>query len=69
MTGVNSTGYFVSTRNVNTPQGVVTCSTAAPCLNFNVDNSFNPLFGSITNTNSNFIYSPRQIQIGAKIKF
>ena len=69
VTGTNSTGYFVSTRNVNTPQGVVSCSAAAPCLDFNVDNSFNPLFGSITNTNSNFIYSPRQIQIGARIKF
>lgn len=31
--------------------------------------TFNPLLGSTTNTNSNFVYSPRQIQIGAKIKF
>ncbi len=69
VTGVNTTGYFVSTGNVATAGGTVACSAAAPCLNFNTDNSFNPLFGSITNTNSNFVYSPRQIQIGAKIKF
>jgi len=69
VTGVNTTGYFVSTGNVATPTGTVACSNAAPCLNFNVDNNFNPLFGSVTNTNSNFVYSPRQIQIGAKIKF
>jgi hypothetical protein len=69
VTGVNTTGYFVSTGNVATATGTVACSAAAPCLNFNVDNTFNPLFGSITNTNSNFVYSPRQIQIGAKIKF
>jgi hypothetical protein len=55
VTSVNTTAYSVSTTG--------TCSTAAPCLNFS------PLFGSITNTNSNFIYSPRQVQIGAKFKF
>jgi hypothetical protein len=69
VSGVNTTAYFVSTGTVATPNGNVTCSAAAPCLNFNVDSSFNPLFGSTTNTNSNFVYSPRQIQIGAKIKF
>jgi hypothetical protein len=69
VTGVNTTGYFVSTGNVATRGGTVACSAAAPCLNFDVDKSFNPLFSSITNTNSNFVYSPRQIQIGAKIKF
>jgi hypothetical protein len=69
VTGVNTTGYFVSTGNVATPGGTVACSAAAPCLNFDVDKTFNPLFSSITNTNSNFVYSPRQIQIGAKIKF
>ncbi len=65
VTGVNTTGYFVSTGNVATAGGTVACSAAAPCLNFNTDNNFNPLFGSITNTNSNFVYSPRQIQMGA----
>lgn len=69
VTSVNTTAYFVSTGNVATANGTVACSAAAPCLNFNVDNTFNPLFGSITNTNSNFVYSPRQIQVGVKIKF
>jgi hypothetical protein len=69
VSGVNNTAYFVSTGTVATPTGPQTCSAAAPCLNFNVDSAFNPLFGSTTNTNSNFVYSPRQIQIGAKIKF
>ncbi len=69
VSGVNTTAYFVSTGTVATPSGNVTCSATAPCLNFNVDNSFNPLFGSTTNTNSNFVYSPRQVQIGAKIRF
>ncbi len=32
--------------------------------------TFNPTFGSITNTNSsNFLYTPRQIQIGARVSF
>lgn len=69
VTNVNTTAYFVSTGNVATPTGTVACSSAAPCLNFNTDKSFNPLFSSITSTNSNFVYSPRQIQIGAKIRF
>ena len=70
VTGVNTTSYSVATGTVLTPSGPVTCSAAAPCLNFNTDStSFNPLFGSVTNTNSNFVYSPRQVQIGAKIKF
>jgi hypothetical protein len=69
VSGVNTTAYFVSTGTVATAAGNVTCSAAAPCLNFNVDNNFNPLFGSTTNTNSNFVYSPRQVQIGAKIRF
>ena len=61
VTSVNTTGYSVVTNG--------SCSQAAPCLAFNADNSGNPLFGSITNTNSNFVYSPRQIQVGAKIRF
>lgn len=32
--------------------------------------TFNPTFGTITNTNSsNFLYTPRQIQIGARVSF
>jgi len=72
VTGVNNTGYIVSTGTVQTPTGPVTCSAIAPCLNYNVDtpaNNFAPLFQSITNSNSNFVYSPRQIQVGVRVKF
>jgi len=32
--------------------------------------TFNPTFGTITGTNnSNFLYTPRQIQLGARIQF
>jgi hypothetical protein len=37
---------------------------AGNALNFNTTN-----FGLIGNANSNFIYTPRQIQMGARIKF
>jgi len=54
---VNNTGYTIST-NCSRPTG------AAACLNFN------PAFGTITGTNdSNFLYTPRQIQVGAKFAF
>ncbi|HYA97087.1 MAG TPA: TonB-dependent receptor [Methylomirabilota bacterium] len=69
---VNTTGYSISTSNVTTPTGTVTCTGAAPCLNFNVNTAaaFAPLFGSVTGTNnSNFLYTPRQIQLGVRVKF
>lgn len=69
---VNTTGYSISTRAVTTPTGSVACSNAAPCLNFNVNPAANfaSLFGTKTGTNnSNFLYTPRQIQIGAKFSF
>jgi hypothetical protein len=67
---VNNLGYVISTKAVNTPSGPIACSKAAPCLNFNVNNSFAPVFGTITSTNnSNFLYTPRQIQIGARVSF
>jgi len=64
VTGVSTTGYTISTTgsvssaNVNTP-----CSSAAPCL------SYGSSFGSVNNTNSNFAYTPRQIQIGFRFFF
>ena len=69
VTGITNLGYAIAKANVNTPSGPVTCTGAAPCLNFNVDNNFNPVFATITNTNSNFVYSPRQVQIGIRVKF
>jgi len=64
VTGVNNTGYIISTTgNVNTGNATVACSTAAPCL------SYNSSFRSATNSNSNFAYTPRQIQIGFRFFF
>lgn len=59
VTGVNTTGYSISTS-------AATCGSAAlaPCL------AFNPTtFGTFTNSNSNFQYTPRQIQLGARVSF
>jgi hypothetical protein len=72
VTAVNTTGYFSrSSGTVPTPSGPVTCTANSPCLDyFNPDTGiFSSLFGTITNTNSNFVYSPRQIQIGVRVKF
>ncbi|HVO58723.1 MAG TPA: carboxypeptidase regulatory-like domain-containing protein [Dongiaceae bacterium] len=64
VTSVNTTGYTISTTGtVNTGTANVACSAAAPCL------SYNSAFGSVTNANSNFAYTPRQIQIGARFFF
>ena len=67
--GINTLGYSIAATNQNTSSGLATCSAAIPCLNFNVDKNFNPVFGSNTNANSNFVYSPRQIEIGVRVKF
>jgi len=76
VTGVSTTGYTVSTGTVPTPSGNIVCSAAAPCLNFNTSgptpatgSPFATVFGVPNSANSNFIYSPRQIQLGARIKF
>jgi hypothetical protein len=82
VTGLNMTAYIIqSSGSVTTPTGSVTCGNGVgvnplPCLNFNNAGptptsgpAFAPLFQSITNSNSNFIYSPRQIQFGMRVKF
>ncbi len=57
VTGVNNTGYILgSTTNPAT-------KAVTPTM------SFNSSFGSITNSNSNFAYTPRQIQIGVRFLF
>ena len=64
-TGVNNTGYIIVTRgSITGPNSVsVACSAASPCLQYNAP------FGTVTNANSNYAYSSRQIQIGAKFSF
>jgi len=77
VTGENNTGYIISNPSVNTTTHVVTasCVPGAPvtnttsCLTFNTSPSGAPLFGTINNTNSNFTYTPRQIQLGLRVKF
>jgi hypothetical protein len=67
VTGVSSLGYTITTSGTVTVNGAaVACSAAAPCLNYNGGASG---FGSITNADSNFAYSPRQIQLGVRLKF
>ncbi len=75
---VQTTGYTILTSGtVATPAGNVACGTGGatlPCLNFNVNTNpganFAPLFGTVTGTNnSNFLYTPRQIQLGARFSF
>src|SRR5262249_12538207 len=75
--GANNNGYSIATGAVSTPAGTVTCSTAAPCLNFNTTGPtptsgppFAPVFGTFNSiNNSNFLYTPRQIQLGARVHF
>jgi carboxypeptidase family protein len=76
VTGVTTLGYSVSTGTVATPAGNVTCSNAAPCLNFNTSGPtpttgapFTQQFGVPNSANSNFSYSPRQLQLGVRVKF
>jgi hypothetical protein len=63
-TSANNTGYIISAN------GTSTCPTTADpatgklaCVNFNAP------FGSITNANSNFAYSSRQVEIGFRFLF
>jgi hypothetical protein len=57
VTGVATTGY-------NIGNNAATCGAATlPCL------SFNSGFGAPSAANSNFVYNPRQIQIGARFQF
>jgi len=62
--GVNQTGYIIATSGG-------TCSAASPCLNFNTNATTGAaLFGSVTSVNnSNFLYTPRQIELGARVHF
>ncbi|HET9838976.1 MAG TPA: carboxypeptidase regulatory-like domain-containing protein [Candidatus Angelobacter sp.] len=78
VTGVTTLGYsVVSTGTVALiGGGTQACSSAAPCLNFNTSgptpatgSPFTPQLGVPNSANSNFIYSPRQLQLGVRVKF
>jgi outer membrane receptor protein involved in Fe transport len=65
VTAVNTTAYIVSTSGtVVNSNGTIPCSSAAPCLNTN-----SLPFGSVTNANSNFAYTSRQVQLGLRFLF
>ncbi len=53
VTGVGTTGYAISTPT-GSPNGLLT---------------YQPSFGATQTSNSNYIYSPRQVQIGARFNF
>lgn len=70
VTNVNSLAYSITApTSANSVVNGVTCGSlsanapAAPCL---VPQS---TFNTITNSNSNFAYSPRQVQLGVRLKF
>jgi Carboxypeptidase regulatory-like domain/TonB dependent receptor len=66
VTGVNTTAYNVGTTT-NTAKAI-TGNTLT--FNTNASNSALPLFGAVTSTNSSgFAYTPRQIQLSARIQF
>jgi len=63
-TSFNNTGYIISTSGtITNASGTLNCTSAAPCLNYNSP------FGTISNANSNFAYTSRQIQIGVRFLF
>jgi hypothetical protein len=60
VTAVDTTGYFV---------GNPTKAGELPKLTYNVSKTGQPLFGSVTNANSNTLYRERQFQLGMKLTF
>ena len=64
----NGTGYsIVNPTAPGTPPVPTPCagapSTAFSCVNFS------PTFGTPGNSNNNFVYSPRELQLGARVHF
>jgi len=58
VTSVNNTGYII---------GSTTADPTTKAVNATLN--FNSSFGSVINSNSNFAYSPRQLQIGFRFLF
>lgn len=63
-TGVNTTGYAYAAGTAATATAPATPNT----LTFNSANNA-AIFGVRNNANSNFVYSPRQVQLSARIQF
>jgi hypothetical protein len=62
-TTVTNLGYFIDTSASLTDINGTPCSAGHPCLGPNAG------FGHVTNANSNFAYSTRQVQLGARFFF
>lgn len=62
----NGTGY--SFVNPSAPGGVPTPCSGAPSTAFTCLN-FSPTFGTPANSNNNFVYSPRELQLGVRVHF
>jgi hypothetical protein len=58
VTGIATTGYLLG--GTTAAPTMTFCGTANPC---------SAVFGASTNGNSNFTYSPRQVQLGVRVKF
>jgi len=58
-TGIATTGYLLG-GSVAAGGTMTYCGSANPC---------SALFGAFTNANSNFAYSPRQVQLGVRLRF
>jgi Carboxypeptidase regulatory-like domain len=68
VTGFNTTGYIISNPPINSTTKVVSpCATGVPITESCM--TFNSPFGVPNNSNSNFTYTPRQIQLGVRIHF
>jgi hypothetical protein len=68
VTSENNTGYVISNPVVNTTTHAVSpCDASVPSTSSCI--AFNTPFGVKNNTNSNFVYSPRQIQLGVRVQF
>ncbi len=62
VTGVNSTAYTISTAATNSPNTLNFVPPAGAGVNATG-------FGTVSNADSNFVYSQRQIQLGMKLDF
>jgi len=68
VTQENNTGYTITNPSVSATTNVVSpcakgLSNNTSCINLS------PTFGTVLNSNNNFVYTPRQIQLGARIHF
>ncbi len=63
-TGVNNTGYTFGASTAGVPTGGYTGPQT-----YSTELQYNPSFGTYTNSNSNYAYSPRQIQIAVRLSF